>query len=123
MALELNQLPDTMAVKLDGLAAQYESFTIDWYVYMSTYQRQDIRLTLSNGALTNHATIPDLEPAGSADLTCTLKHQDLVDLVLGTIKKIEDNPDITYQGDPSKWTTLTSYLLVPNAGFAIVTPN
>ena len=123
MALELNQLLDTMAVKLDGLAAQYESFTIDWYVYMSTYQRQDIRLTLSNGALTNHAGIPDLEPAGSADLTCTLKHQDLVDLVLGNTKSIEDNPDIVYQGDPSKWTTLRKYLLVPNVGFAIVTPN
>ena len=123
MALELNQLLDTMAVKLDGLAAQYESFTIDWHVYMSTYQRQDIRLPLSNGALTNHAGITDLEPAGSADLTCTLKHQDLVDLVLGNTKTIEDNPDIVYQGDPSKWTTLTKYLLVPNAGFAIVTPD
>ena len=37
MALELNQLMDTMAVKIDGLDAQYESFTIDWYVYISTY--------------------------------------------------------------------------------------
>ena len=123
MALELNQLMDTMAVKLDGLDAQYESFTIDWYVYMNTYQRQDIRLTLSNGALTNHARIPDLEPEGTADLTCTLKHQDLVDLVLGNTKRIEDNPDIIYQGDPCKWCTLKKYLRVPNAGFAIVTPD
>lgn len=123
MALGLNQLLDTMAVKLDGLATQYESFTIDWYVYMSTYQRQDIRLTLSNSALTNHAGIPDLEPAGSADLTCTLKHQDLVDLVLGNTKTIKDNPNIMYQGDPCKWTTLTKYLLVPTAGFAVVTPD
>ena len=123
MALELNQLMDTMAVKLNGLDAQYESFTIDWYVYMSTYQRQDIRLTLSNGALTNHARIPDQEPEGSADLTCTLKHQDLVDLVLGTTKDIRDNKDIMYQGDPSKWCTLRKYLQVPNAGFAIVTPD
>jgi alkyl sulfatase BDS1-like metallo-beta-lactamase superfamily hydrolase len=29
--------PLIIAVKLEGLAAQYESFTIDWYVYMSTY--------------------------------------------------------------------------------------
>ena len=123
MALELNQLMDTMAVKLDGLAAQYESFTIDWYVYMSTYQRQDIRLTLSNGALTNHARFPDLELEGSADLTCTLKHQDLVDLVLGNTKTIKDNPNIMYQGDPCKWTTLKNYLRAPNAGFAIVTPD
>ena len=121
MALELNQLMDTMAVKFDGLDAQYESFTIDWYVYMSSYQRQDIRLTLSNCAWTNHAGIPDLEPDGSADLTCTLKHQDFVDLVIGTTKDISDNPEIIYQADPSKWSTLGKCLTVPDAGFAIVT--
>jgi hypothetical protein len=80
-------------------------------------------LTLSNGASTDHARIPDLEPEGSADLTCTLTHQDLVDLVLGNTKNIEDNPDIMYKGDPRKWTILTTYLRAPNVGFAIVTPN
>ncbi|MCJ1380069.1 hypothetical protein MMC17_003172 [Xylographa soralifera] len=123
MALELNQLMDTMAVRLEGLAAQYESFSIDWYVYMTTYLRQDIRLTLSNGALTNHARIPDQEPEGSADLTCTLSRQDLVGLVIDNSKTIEDNPDIKYQGNPDKWTTLTGYLRVPIKGFAIVTPD
>ncbi|MCJ1352142.1 MAG: hypothetical protein MMC33_002126 [Icmadophila ericetorum] len=121
MALELNQLMDTMAVRLDGLAAQTQPLTsMDWYI-TDLNPKQQLRLTLSNGALTNRAF--DTPPPTVPTLKCTLIHADLVNLVLGITKTIEDNPNIVSEGDTIVWTTLMGLLVVPNAGFAIVTPD
>ncbi|MCJ1393405.1 hypothetical protein MMC18_006279 [Xylographa bjoerkii] len=81
LALELDQLMDSMAIRLDGLAAQTHAFTIDWFV---TNMFQQLRLTLCNGALTNRS-IDAAEPgtADAATLCCWLSHKDLVKLVIG----------------------------------------
>ena len=121
MALELDQLMNSMAIRLDGPKAQTHALTIDWFV---VDMGQQLRLTLSNCALTNH-TIDPAEPGASdsATLSCWLSHSDLVNLVTGTYKGIEDVPDIVaYTGHTSAWTTLSGLLTTPNAAFAIVTP-
>lgn len=52
MALELNQLMVTMAVKLNGSAAQGLGFSVNWTV---TDLKAKLLLTLCNSRLTNHA--------------------------------------------------------------------
>ncbi|MCJ1400226.1 hypothetical protein MMC11_003430 [Xylographa trunciseda] len=121
MALELGQLMDSMAIRLDGPAAQIHAFTIDWFV---TNMSQQLRLTLSNGALTNRS-ICAAEPgaADSATLSCWLSHEDLVNLVIGVYIRVEDVPDLTaYNGDTTVWTTLSGLLTTPDPAFAIVSP-
>jgi alkyl sulfatase BDS1-like metallo-beta-lactamase superfamily hydrolase len=126
MALDLSQLMDTMAIRLDGpsIPPGQGPFTIEFVVTSEAGVIEDrISLTLSNCALTNRrpraihaasATSSD----GVATLSCKLTHSELVHLVMGGISI----RDINTSGDASLWNTLTSYLAMPEPDFAIVTP-
>ena len=111
----------SIAIRLDGPNVQTQAFTIDWFM---VDMAQQLRLTLSNSALTNH-TIDAAEPGtfSSATLSCWLSHDDLVKLVIGINATVDDIPDlVSVNRDKSVWTTLTGLLTTPNAAFAIVTP-
>ncbi|KAH0563329.1 hypothetical protein GP486_002105 [Trichoglossum hirsutum] len=121
MALDLDQLMDTMAIRIDPKKSGTAAFTIYFIVSDNDSKRnpitEKILLTLSNCALTNHYVTDDslLTPT----LTCTLTHAQLVDLVMKTIS-IGDITNVS--GDPSVWDDLMSYLTIPDPAFAIVTP-
>jgi alkyl sulfatase BDS1-like metallo-beta-lactamase superfamily hydrolase len=129
LALDLDQLMDTMAIRLNGPETDPTEYFIIGFVVtdMDPDENSSIRLTLSNCALTNHyveATPPATKGAiagtDDLDLLCTLSHLSLVQLVMGTIKIIDSS--ITTTGDIRVWGTLKDYLTVPETDFAIVTP-
>jgi alkyl sulfatase BDS1-like metallo-beta-lactamase superfamily hydrolase len=118
MALSIEQLMDTIVIRIDGPKAWDEAFTID---IMITDLSSGWHLNLSNGALTGHA-IPfkTIEPSElPASLTIEVTHLQLVGLTVGH----PDNLDgITISGDAKVWKTLLSLLTIPDKAFAIVTP-
>ncbi|HEX6501368.1 MAG TPA: alkyl sulfatase dimerization domain-containing protein [Micromonosporaceae bacterium] len=110
-ALTVEQLFDSLAIRVDGPRAASESLVIDWRF---TDTGTTVRLTLSNGAL-----IQTHNPRGgdAADLTLTLTKPQLVGLLAG------HRPDgIGHTGDPAVLGRLTALLDTPDRDFPIVTP-
>lgn len=145
MALELGQLMESMGIRLDGpKTPDRRFFTIDWYVSNvgPRKENQQVRLTLSNSALTNREIErqePPEEPpqnghhdsehhkptphkAASADtatLSVWLTHEELVGLVVEPDTTVRH---LTHEGDPKVWPELKGWLTTPDPDFAIVTP-
>lgn len=117
MALDLEQLFDTIAMHVDGPKAWGRSLTID---FMITDMSRGWHLNLSNGALTGHG-IEYREPSNERDasLVIWLTHKDLTALIAGDRK---DLGGLTTAGDVKYWETLVSLLTTPDPAFAIVTP-
>lgn len=110
-ALSVEQLFDTVAIRVNGPRAAADSFRIDWrFPDLDTV----LRLTLSNGAL-----IRTVDPRRSADvdLTVTLTAPQLLGLLAG--KGLEG---LDYTGDPGVLERLLSLLDTPDPSFPIVTP-
>ncbi|KQV19540.1 MULTISPECIES: alkyl/aryl-sulfatase [unclassified Kitasatospora] len=115
MALTVDQLIDSLAVRVNGPRAWDTPLTLDW---IFTDQQRGWRLTLSNGALT-HRSAPAGQSlgAGGADLTLTLTKPQLLGLLAG------QQPDgIERSGDPQALARLFAVLDTPDPNFAIVTP-
>jgi alkyl sulfatase BDS1-like metallo-beta-lactamase superfamily hydrolase len=110
-ALTIEQLFDTLAVRIDGPRAANESLIIDWRF---TDTGTDIRLTLSNGVL-----IPTVNPRSPAtpDATLILTKAQFMALLGG---RGLDGTEC--RGDPAALTRLMSLLDTPDPGFAVVTP-
>ncbi len=110
-ALTIEQLFDTLAIRVDGPRAAAESLVIDWQF---TDTGTGIRLTLSNGAL-----IPTVNPKTDvkADLTLTLTKPQLLGLLGGG-----GLDGIELAGDPAALTRLLGVLDEPDPAFPIVTP-
>ncbi|NUS44455.1 MAG: MBL fold metallo-hydrolase [Mycobacteriaceae bacterium] len=110
-ALSIEQLFDTVAIRLNGPRAAAHSLVIDW-------QFNDLdttmRLTLSNGAL-----IRTIDPRRKTDvdLTLTLTKPQLVALLAG--RGIDG---IDHAGDITVLDRLLGLLDQPDPNFAIVTP-
>ncbi|WP_137875502.1 alkyl sulfatase dimerization domain-containing protein [Rhodococcus sp. Q] len=110
-ALTVEQLFDTLAIRVDGVRAASESLCITWNF---TDLNTTIRLALSNGALIQ---TPDPRSEASSDLVVTLtKAQLLAILAGGGLDGIE------YTGDPAALKRLVAVLDEPDPAFAIVTP-
>lgn len=110
-ALSVEQLFDTLAIRLDGPRAAGEHFRIEWrFTDLDTI----IRLTLSNGALIR---TPNPRSTEAADLTLTLTKPQLLGLLGG--KGLEG---ITHTGHPEVLQRLLGLLDDPNPAFPIVTP-
>ncbi|HEY1175137.1 MAG TPA: alkyl sulfatase dimerization domain-containing protein [Phytomonospora sp.] len=108
-ALTVEQLFDTVAIRLDGPRAAGEDFAVDWHF---TDLGENVRTALSNGAL-----IQTKNPKGDAELTVTLTKQVLLGLLAGR------KPDgVEYAGDTALLPKLIGLLDAPDPGFAIVTP-
>ncbi len=113
-ALSVEQLFDTIAIRVDGLRAGGERLTIDWDF---TDLKEHHRMQLSNGALSHWKdAIPDPGSNG-ADLTLTLTKPQLLGVMGG--KGLEG---IDVHGDSGVLSKLMSFMDDPDPNFAIVTP-
>jgi alkyl sulfatase BDS1-like metallo-beta-lactamase superfamily hydrolase len=109
-ALTIEQLFDTLAIRVNGPAAWSQELTIDWDF---TDVRRRYRMTLSNGALIHW---PD-PAAGPTDLTLTLTRPQLLGLLAG--KGLEG---IQADGDQAVLQRLFALLDAVDPAFPIVTP-
>jgi alkyl sulfatase BDS1-like metallo-beta-lactamase superfamily hydrolase len=110
-ALTVEQLFDTIAIRIDGMRAAEHPMVIDCNF---TDGNGRVRLSLSNGAL-----IQTVEPRSQAavDLVLTLTKTQLLGLMAGG-----GLAGIEHSGDPGVLQTLLGLLDTPDATFAIVTP-
>lgn len=109
-AISVDQLFDTVAIRLNGPRCWDEAFAIDW---VFTDLDHTYRTELSNGVL-----IQDVDPSGGdAGLTVTLTRQQLPSVLAGAgLDTIETD------GDTSLLSRLASFLDEPTPTFAVVTP-
>ncbi|MET7995116.1 alkyl sulfatase dimerization domain-containing protein [Amycolatopsis sp. NPDC005232] len=110
-ALTVEQLFDSLAIRVDGPRAAADPLTIEWRF---TDFATTIRTTLSNGAL-----IQTANPTSTVDvdLTLTLTKEQLLGLLSGG-----DPDDLDHTGDPAVLGRLLALLDSDDPGFAIVTP-
>ncbi|MCZ4125552.1 alkyl/aryl-sulfatase [Streptomyces sp. H39-S7] len=117
MALTIEQLIDSLAVRVDGPRAWETQLTMDWHL---TDENRAWRISLSNGALTYRAApaAPQDRPgAAPADFTVRLTKPQLLGLLAG-----RGLDGIDHQGDPGVLTRLMALLDTPDPDFPIVTP-
>ncbi|MGN9841463.1 alkyl/aryl-sulfatase [Nonomuraea sp. H19] len=108
-ALTVEQIFDSLAVRVDGPKAWNERLSIDWHL---TDLRERHRTTLSNGALIHQMNPKD----DSADLTLRLTKAQLAGLLAG--KGVEG---VEREGDTAVLRRLVAVLDRPVPDFAIVT--
>lgn len=116
-ALSVEQLLDSLAIRLDGPRAQNDSFTVDLHV---TDLEERYWVTLSNGVLVHRRVLSSRDPVGTetASFGCELTHLQLLQL-LGK----QNVPDGVKQwGESAVLEKLFSYLETPDPAFPIVTP-
>ncbi|MFG1681328.1 alkyl/aryl-sulfatase [Nonomuraea sp. NPDC049269] len=108
-ALGVDQILDSIAIRVDGPRAWNESLSIDWHL---TDLGERYRTTLSNGALIQRADPPD----GPVDLTLRLTKAQLLALLAGRgVERVER------EGDIGVLRRLVAVLDHPMPDFAIVT--
>jgi alkyl sulfatase BDS1-like metallo-beta-lactamase superfamily hydrolase len=109
-ALDVEQLFDAIAIRVNGPRCWDETFAIDW---VFTDLGHTYRTTLTNGVL-----IQDVDPAnGTPTLTMTLTKAQFLQMLGGAVPA-----DISMIGDASVLPRLLSFLDQPAPNFAIVTP-
>jgi alkyl sulfatase BDS1-like metallo-beta-lactamase superfamily hydrolase len=110
VALTVEQVFDSIAIRIDGPRAWDLDFAIDW-VFTDLHERW--RTTLSSGVF-----VPEPDPSGAdVALTVTLTKPQLLQLLAG---QGLDQP--TYDGDGSVLQTLVSVVDTVDPNFPIVTP-
>ncbi|ESZ95147.1 hypothetical protein SBOR_4447 [Sclerotinia borealis F-4128] len=125
MALSIEQLLDTMAIRVNGPSAfDTKSFQMD--IMLSDVPMTDgssdnsgWHVNFSNAVMTDHEIAYAKTANTGVDFTFWATHQQLVDLVLHSRT---DFSGMTTDGDESIWGTLYGLLEALNPGFAIVTP-
>jgi linear primary-alkylsulfatase len=110
-ALTVEQLFDSLAIRVNGPRAAAESLVIDWRF---TDLGSTVRLALSNGALIQ--TENPRTPA-TADLTLTLTKPQLLGVLAG-----HGLDGIEHAGEPAVLGKLVALLDMPDPAFPIVTP-
>jgi alkyl sulfatase BDS1-like metallo-beta-lactamase superfamily hydrolase len=116
-SLTLDQLFDSVAIRIDGPRAWDEHLVITWRV-------PDLDLThlteLRNGAL-NHRSV-DTVPEGAT--VVTVDHATLLGLLVRTVAMADALADgrVAIEGDPGTVATLVGVLAPVDPDFAIVTP-
>ncbi|WP_067650059.1 alkyl/aryl-sulfatase [Nocardia harenae] len=114
LALPVEMLVDSLAIRIDGMRAAATDFTMDWHL---TDLDRTIRLTLSRGALTQRTDTPETPLPGKADVTLTLTKPQLLGVLGGA-----GLDGVGIDGDDSLLTTLTGLVETPDPRFPIVTP-
>ena len=110
-ALSIEQLFDTLAIRVDGPRAAAETLSIQWTF---TDTGDVVRLSLSNGALIQtHNPRSEVQP----DLSVTLTKAQLLALMTG-----RGLDGIDHDGDADVLQRLLGLLTTPNRGFDIVVP-
>jgi alkyl sulfatase BDS1-like metallo-beta-lactamase superfamily hydrolase len=109
-ALSVDQLIDSVAIRLNGPKCWNDSFAIDW---VFTDLGHTYRTALSNGVL-----IQGVDPTtGESELTVTLTKQEFIALLTGATTV----DTVSTSGEPSLAARLVSYLDEPTPKFPIVT--
>ncbi|WP_326566588.1 alkyl sulfatase dimerization domain-containing protein [Amycolatopsis rhabdoformis] len=110
-ALTVEQLFDSLAIRVDGPRAAAVRLTIEWHF---TDLATTIRTALSNGALIQ---TPAPTSRATVDLGVTLTRDQLLGLLTGG-----DLASVEHTGDPAALGRLLALLDADDPGFAIVTP-
>lgn len=110
-ALSVEQLFDTIAIRVNGPRAAADSFRIEWHF---TDLDSVVRLTLSNGVLIQ---TPAPRSKADIDLTLELTKPQLLGILAGT-----GLDGISHSGDPAVLERLFGLLDAPDPDFPIVTP-
>ncbi|MEU4095636.1 alkyl sulfatase dimerization domain-containing protein [Streptomyces sp. NPDC026673] len=113
-ALTVDQLIDSLAIRVNGPKAWDTHLTIDWRL---TDEHRTWHLTLSNGALTYFSTQDGRPGVRHADLTLTLTRPELHRLLAGG--RFEG---VEHEGDLKVVATLVGLLDGADQDFPIVTP-
>jgi alkyl sulfatase BDS1-like metallo-beta-lactamase superfamily hydrolase len=114
MALSVDQLIDSLAIRIDGPRAWDTGLAVDWIL---TDENRRWRITLSNGALTYRSSPADSAPATAADVSLTLTKPQLLGVLAG-----QGLDGVTVDGDSKVLAALMGFLDTPDPDFAIVTP-
>ena len=110
-ALTIEQLFDSLAIRVDGPRAATESLVIEWHF---TDTGVTVRLALSNGALIQTQN-PRTQAA--ANLTLTLTKPQLLGLLAG-----HGLDGIEHTGEPAALSKLMGLLDTPDPAFPVITP-
>ncbi|ONM46736.1 alkyl/aryl-sulfatase [Nocardia donostiensis] len=113
-ALSVEMIIDSLAVRIDGPRAAETGFVMDWKL---PDENRVVRMTLSNGALTQRTGTPEAPLRGTANLTMTLTKQQLLGILTSA-----DTEGVDFDGDRSVLEKLTGLLDTPDPRFPIVTP-
>ncbi|MBV1855176.1 alkyl/aryl-sulfatase [Catellatospora tritici] len=108
--LSIEQIFDTLAIRLDAPKAWHDTITVDWTF---TDLGQSYRTTLRNGVLLQQEN----PPPGQSDLRLTLTKRDLLGMLAG-----KGLGGAAHDGDVGVLRRLVGYLDAPDPSFAIVTP-
>lgn len=111
MALSVDQIFDSVAVRVDGPEAADQRITIDWHL---TDLDRHVRTGLANGVLVQTTPGGDATPA---DLSVTLTKPQLLKAIA-----TGDLGGLTTTGDPRAFIRLTGLLVPADPSFPIVTP-
>ncbi|MYW28501.1 alkyl sulfatase dimerization domain-containing protein [Streptomyces sp. SID2119] len=114
MALTVDMLIDSLAIRVDGPRAWDEKLTMTWNV---TDEDRTWHLLLSNGALTYRSTDAPTAGAPAADLALTLTKPQLLGVLAG-----RGLDGVHVEGDPQVLATFVGLLDTPDPDFPIVTP-
>ncbi|CAD6443750.1 4695a46b-74b4-4dc4-80cd-4c4bbfdbab91 [Sclerotinia trifoliorum] len=129
MALSIEQLLDSMAIRINGplaIANNTKSFKIE--VMLSDVPMSDARtntdtsgwhINFSNAVMTDHEITYSDTVNTDVDFTVWVTHQQFVDLVIGNRVDFEG---LKTEGDEEVWGLLFGLLDMGKPGFAIVTP-
>ena len=109
-ALTITQLFDSLAIRIDGKRAWDTTASVRWHF---TDSGETYRMELSNGALIHYPTTR----TGSADLTVTLTHSQLLAMLGGA-----GTEGVQFDGDPKIFATIAGFTDQPDPNFAIITP-
>jgi alkyl sulfatase BDS1-like metallo-beta-lactamase superfamily hydrolase len=109
-ALSVEQLFDSIAVRIDGPRAWSETLSMEWAF---TDLKEYYRMELSNGALIHYQNGEGMH----ADVTITLTKPQLLGMLAGN-----GMDGIGVEGDAGALQRLMSYLSTPDPNFSIVTP-
>ncbi|MFD7297789.1 alkyl/aryl-sulfatase [Streptomyces sp. NPDC059897] len=112
LALTVDQLIDTLAIRIDGPRAWDTTLTMNWHL---ADQDRTWHLGLSNGALTYRTSRG--APTIDADLTLTLTKPQLLGVIAG-----QGLDDIDTAGDPRTLERLVGLLDTADPNFPIITP-
>ncbi|MFG3301823.1 alkyl/aryl-sulfatase [Micromonospora chersina] len=108
--LSVEQIFDTLAIRVDAPKAWHDTIVIDWTF---TDLGESYRTTLRNGVLLQQQNVP----AGQPDLSLFLTKRDLLGVLAG-----HGLGGIAYDGEIDALRRLLGHLDAPDPSFAIVTP-
>ncbi|MFD0591999.1 alkyl/aryl-sulfatase [Catellatospora coxensis] len=108
--LSIEQIFDTLAIRVDAPKAWHDTIVIDWTF---TDLGQSYRTTLRNGVLVQQQN----PPAGNPELSLTLTKPQLLGMLAG-----KGLGGIAHDGDLDGLRRMQGYLDAPDPRFAIVTP-